>query len=133
MSSMYLPRKGSGESYDTRLTRSLVVIMALVPLIQLGLSYYVSIQILCIGLLTIVLFANTRKTVLPFGAMLGVLVLMSVPLLWLVNSDVFMHAWLGTLREFICFVVLLAALSKSLEPKLDYRPEAAKAVIVCIV
>lgn len=83
-------------------TFTLLLILICIPFIQLGLNYYLSVQVLAFILIFIFLPVNVFLYAAPIGFL--VFGLMCIPVLFAVNSTEAMHDLLKTAREFVCYL-----------------------------
>jgi hypothetical protein len=84
--------------------KSFILLMLLlsIPFIQLGLNYYLSVQVLTFIMLFLLIPANVFLYSAPVG--LAVFSLMCIPVFSAVNSADAMHDLLKTAREFTCYL-----------------------------
>jgi hypothetical protein len=99
----------SGTHQNIRLNREvvlLVVFITLIPLIQLGLSIYISFQMLSfLALLFLIDYRCVGKNLLLF---IGMSLLMLISTLAYIDSPAFIHSFSRVIREIICIAVIIS-------------------------
>jgi hypothetical protein len=100
---------------EAKIKRVALIILALSPFVQLGFSYYFSVQVLIFLLLLLVLSeARGPSTIHADGAIIGTaLVVFLAPSLTQMESSFFQASILKAAREYICFVVLYVTLKRA--------------------
>lgn len=92
-------------SQGGHLTFILLILLAMFPLMQLGISYYLSFQMLAFSLVLLALNAQAIKKNIKIGFIL--FVLMMLPNVYFAGREQFFHYILVSARSFLCLYVML--------------------------
>jgi hypothetical protein len=93
------------DRYKKNITYIMFLVLGCFPFIQLGINYYLSIQILAfILILFFIIPIKTFISMIPVGFV--IISLMFLPVIFSVNSNYIEHDILKTAREFVCYAPL---------------------------
>lgn len=95
------------------LVLELTLLILLLPVLQLGVTYYLSAHLVALLLLCAILVAYPSRAQLNPVICIALFLAMAAPLLWVLESTYFVHSALRNVREFACLVIILAIIQKS--------------------
>jgi hypothetical protein len=107
------PPNSQRPEWQARDEYAFILLLAFVPFVQLGASFYMSVQFLCFVVLLHTVASRGGFRSIPAPLTIGLMLLMFIPLAWVVSRPAFFHSLLRSGREFLCLMAVLLALGKA--------------------